>query len=264
MRSRSWLILLLLATLTTGCGSPPPTYDTLDDFASLELSDHSLITTDSLPPAPKGFTDSDIESLASMLTEVAERGTYDPQVWHPDSQRAAIDHVLRPLHPQVRRELRRIARDQLSGRPWASVAGAVFARDVRVVGKPRMQRATWDVSRQVTDDVTWLRVRLQAKTFFAVRHRNRSSVVAVTHTWTLMSPAPIDDYYPAAGIGLHVGGADSCALILRGVITPDPDERRYVKEMKDELDDDSPTRFTEPKGDNGDATAEACRADTKN
>lgn len=260
MSPRAWLPLLLLAVLTTGCGSAPPTYRTLDDFSSLDLADHSLITTGSLPPAPEGFSDADVETLGEMLTEVAERGTYDREVWHPESQQAATDHVLKPLKPAVRRALRRLAQDQLSGRPWASVVGTVFADDVEVIGKPRMQRATWDVDRDEVDGMAWLDVRLQTRTFFALRHHSRNSVVAMTHTWELTSPAPIDTYYPAPGVGADVAGADSCAFILRSVITPEQDERRYLRDMKAELRDTSPTKFTEPTGDDGDATAKACRA----
>ena len=262
MRSRSWLALVLFAVLTAGCGSPPPTYRTLDDFSSLRLSDHSLITTGSLPPAPRGFRDSDVESLAEMLTEVAERGIYDREVWHPKSQQTAIDHVLEALDGEVRDLLLDAVRTQLDGRPWANFVGRVFADDVEVIGKPRMQRATWDVGREVIDGQARLTVRLQTRTFYEIRHERRHSIVVASHTWGLSAPRPIGSFIPVPELAAEAIGADACAFILRSVITPEPDEKRYLKDMRAELRDSSPTTFTEPTGDNGDATAKACRAES--
>lgn len=259
MRPHRWSVLVLLALLTSGCDSQPPTYRSLDDFSSLELADHSLIGTGSLPPAPRGFSDSDVRSLAETLSVIAQRGTYDRQAWHPKSQNAAIAHVLAGLEPTVRHDVRRLAAEQLSGRPWASVVGTVFGDDVRVIGKPRMQRATWDVDREDVRGVAWLNVRLQTRTFYSVRHHGRPSVVIMTHTWQVESPAPLGDYYPAVGFSADPVGADGCTFVLRSVITPDSDDKRYRAEMKKELRRATTTKFVEPTGDAGAATAKACR-----
>jgi hypothetical protein len=262
MSPRPWLTLVLLAVLTAGCGSPAPTYRTLGDFSSLDLEDHSLITTGSIPPPPKGFSNADVRVLAEMLTEVAERGAYDREVWHPESQQAAIDHVLRDLDPDVRDLLLDAVREQLDGRPWASFVGTVFADGVKVIGKPRMQRATWDVDRDDVDGEAWLTVRLQTRTFYAVRHKGRRNVIVATHTWGLSTPGPVGSFVPVPELGAEAIGAEPCAFILRSVITPEPNEKRYLKDMKEQLRDASPTRFVEPSGDNGEATAKACRADS--
>ncbi len=259
MSSRPWLILVLLAVLTTGCGSGPTSFRTLDDFSALDLADHSLITTGSLPPPPKGFSDADVASLAEPLTEMAERGTYDPRVWHPASQQSAIDRVLRDLDPEILDVILDTVHEQLDGRPWASFVGTVFAPDVKVIGKPRMQRATWDVDLEMVDGEPWLGVKLQTRTFYAIRHDERPRIVIVSHTWGLSAPGPVGSFIPSPELAAAAIGAEPCAFILRSVITPEPNEKRYLKEMKHELSDDSPSRFVEPDGDNGDATAKACR-----
>lgn len=192
-----------------------------------------------------------------MLTEVAEHGTYDRKIWHPTSQQAAIDRVLRHLDHEVRDVLLDAVRDQLDGRPWASFVGTVFADHVDVVGEPRMQRATWDADRDDVGGKPRLAVRLQTRTFYAIRHKGRRSIVVVTHTWGLSTARPVGAYVPVPELAAEAIGAEPCAFILRSVITPEPDERRYLKDMREILDA-SPTRFAEPTGDNGDATGKAC------
>lgn len=259
MRPGPWLALPLLAVLTAGCGSTPPTYRTLDDFSALDLASHSLITTDSLPPAPKGFSDADVASLAKMLTEIAERAVYDREVWHPESQQAAIDHVLDALDPDVRELLLNAVRDQLDDRPWASFVGTVFADGVEVIGEPLMQRATWDADRKDIGGERRLSVRLQTRTFYAVRHQERRSVIVATRTWGLSTPAPVGSFVPVPEVGAQAIGAEPCAFVLRSVITPEPNEKRYIADMERELGDASPMTFVEPTGDNGAKTAKACR-----
>ncbi len=115
---------------------------------------------------------------------------------------------------------------------------------------PLMQRATWDVGVDRSGDEPWLNVRLQTKVFYAVHVGERRSVIAILHTWLLTSPTPVSRFYPAIGFSAHTAGADPCAFILRSVIRPDPNEKRYLAEMKKVLDE-SPTKFVEPSGDNG-------------
>jgi hypothetical protein len=121
-----------------------------------------------------------------------------------------------------------------------------------------MQRATWDVRREV-DHVPQLDVKLQTQTLYAVRHLGRPSVVAVTRTIGLRSPDPAADFYSSFTLAVDAVGSEPCDFVVRSIIRPEPNVKRYRKAMAALID--KPAKgFIEPTDDDSEATAKACRA----
>jgi hypothetical protein len=260
MSHKSWTFLAVaVVVLTAGCGRDPapPTYRTLDDFSALDLSTQSLVSSATLPKPPKGFTKADVEALAGELTEMSTRGTYNRDVWHPATQDEAIRLVLLGLDRDTRTWIKDSARHSLDGRPWANVVGTVFAPDVRVIATPRMQRATWDVRRE-NDHGAQLYVSLQTETLYPVQRLGHTSVIAVTRTIGLRSPDPAAGYYSSFTLAVDTPGADQCDFVLRSVLRPEPDAKKYRTVMA-ALVAKPATGFVEPTDDDSAATAKACR-----
>lgn len=186
----------------------------LFDSVGIDWPDAALDDAEfaSLPPAPAGFTESDIRRLAMPLQQWARRAALDPSVWQAKTPAVT---VVDPLGPAAA-PLRRAARHSVS--PRLALAN-VFGPEVEILGPPRMTSA-WRTDVVRTRLGPAVRLRLQTRTAYAVSTDGRRGVVGVVRDHVLGGPRGSGTIGALSTASWFEVGATGCALVTLDALVP--------------------------------------------
>ncbi|MEO6472803.1 MAG: hypothetical protein ABIR57_12535 [Aeromicrobium sp.] len=232
------LVLAAVTSGTTGCGDGPrPSVQrrfSIADLKSINPTNKSLVDMKRLPKPPSGYTSEDVELLAVPIANVVAWGLYDSRVHHPSSNQAAFKAVMSSLDRESTTDYRHLVADVIGDHPYEQFLASIFAKDTRVMGRPKMLRANWTAKRETYGYGTvGLAVNLRTITAYDVRSGRSRGVIGVLREMSLLSPDPTKSMWiPGVGTSSNAWGEDFCSLATHGTLKPITNPSGYAREMK--------------------------------
>jgi hypothetical protein len=224
---------MMCAACTSGSDEPAsprpaPAEARSISFQSLDLDwpkSQGKLDPPELPAAPRGFDDTTLERMATVLEKWARLSTVDEGMWHSDAPFSDIRTVL-PKDAADTYE------QQIKGQvsPHLAVAN-VFRHDVTVVGSP-MVTSAWRVSTEKDPaNEPFMRLELQTRAAYEVRLGGGTRVIGVLRVHSLSAYKDTTDDFGVGG-GWQEFGAGDCALAIDDALVPDSDRSEALEDLK--------------------------------